>query len=313
MRPLHVAGVISLVLIVILLAPKNSDILIGRTLQPLAVEETTGGAARIAPETAAFELYDEISCKSAYFCYADTHSVIAEKNSGERLAPASLTKIMTSIVVLENVDSLDVDVTVPSEVYDKLYLEGASMAGFFPGETVKLRDLMYGILLPSGAEAAAAAAEYVAGSEEAFVSMMNTKALEMGLANTHFENIYGFDDDDHYSNAAEMAYILSYALENDEFCKISSSKSYTVSPTNKHPDGFTMKSTVFTKIGDSSPNDAVILGGKTGYTDDAGLCLAVYGEADGITYVSIVLGVEGNHRTEQKQVNDTIYLFNKFS
>ncbi|MBQ7821103.1 MAG: D-alanyl-D-alanine carboxypeptidase [Clostridia bacterium] len=312
-RLLYAAGIVSFVILGIMFSPRSSDMLLGSPKAPMVQDDYFAVSEKIPPTSVSVFLDNELFGRYAYFCYADSHSVIAEKNSGVKAAPASLTKIMTAVVILENADDLDAKVTVSSKLYDRLYREGASMAGFLPGETVTLRDLLYGIMLPSGAEAAAAAAEYIAGSDAALVDMMNAKAAEMGLSNTHFENIYGFDDDDHYSNASEMAVILMYALDNEDFREISQTERYTVRPTNKHPDGFTMKSTVFTKIGDKEPEKAEILGGKTGYTYDAGLCLAAYGELDGKSYVSVVMGVEGNHRTEQYQVDDTIYLFDNFA
>ncbi|MBO7148709.1 MAG: D-alanyl-D-alanine carboxypeptidase [Clostridia bacterium] len=310
---LKLAGLVSLVIICIIFAPQNSDILLGTPKTMLENTSVYAVSSQIQPESASVSLDDELVVRNAYFCLSEPHSVIAEKDSGARVAPASLTKIMTAIVILENAQDLDASVTVSPKLYDKLYREGASMAGFLPGEKVTLRDLLYGIMLPSGAEAAAAAAEYIAGSDSALVDMMNAKALEMGLSNTHFENIYGFDAEGHYSNAAEMAQILIYALENEQFREISSTQRYTVRPTNKHPDGFTMKSTVFSKLGGKTPEEAMIYGGKTGFTYDAGLCLATYGENNGNRYVSVVLGGPGNHRTEQKQVDDTLYLYDNFT
>ncbi len=289
--------------------PKGSKMLMNTVSLPLEAELFSQTCTKIEPQSVSLWLDDELYSKNAYLCSADTRSVIAEKASDIKVSPASLTKIMTAIVILENSDDLDVPVTVSPGIYNKLYAEGAAMAGFLPGEVVTLRDLLYGIMLPSGAEAAAAAAEYVAGSDAKLVEMMNAKAFEMGLSNTHFENIYGFDDDKHYSNASEVAQILMYAIENETFCEIVQNESYTVAPTNKHPDGFTMKSSVFAKIGNKAPREADILGGKTGFTYGAGLCLATYAENDGETYVAVVMGVEGNHRTEQYQVDDTIYLY----
>lgn len=312
-RLLYLAGAVAIAAIVILLLPKSSELILGTPFLPWSQGARGETSEKLLPESICTELDGELYSRCAYFCSADTRSVIAEKNSGQRVAPASLTKIMTAIVLIEHADDLGERVTVPYDVYERLYAEGASMAGFAAGETVTLEDLLYGIMLPSGAEAAAAAAKHVAGSDEAFVKLMNDKAAEMGLANTHFENIYGFDADGHYSNAAELAAILMYALENEDFMRIATSKSYTVAPTNKHPEGFTMKSTVFTKLAGESPDHAVILGGKTGFTYDAGLCLAVFGENDDKRYVSVVLGVEGDHSTEQYQVDDTIYLFDSFA
>ncbi len=264
---------------------------------------------KLAPNEVSLMLGSELYSGYAYLCNAENGSVIAEKNCEQRFYPASLTKIMTTLVLLENIDDLYAETTVSASVYNELYLEGASMAGFLPGEKVKLYDLLCGIMLPSGAEAAIAAAEFVAGSEENLVSMMNAKALEMGLANTHFVNITGLHDDNHYTNAAEMALILSAALENQVFREISSKSSYTVSPTNKHPKGFTMQSTVFKKLDGRQPEKLEIVGGKTGFTYEAMLCLATYAEYDGETYIAVTMGAEGNHRTPQHQVDDAIYLY----
>lgn len=312
-RLTYLAGAAALIALFFIFMPKSSEQLLGGSLLPWMQASRGEVSEKLLPESVCTQLDDELYSRCAYFCSVDTHSVIAEKNSEQRVAPASLTKIMTAIVVLEHADDLGDRVTIPHDVYESLYAEGASMAGFSAGETVTLEDLLYGIMLPSGAEAAAAAARYVAGSDEAFIRLMNDKAAEMGLANTHFENIYGFDDEGHYSNASELASILMYALENEDFLRIASTESYTVAPTNKHPTGFTMKSTVFKKLGDESPATAVILGGKTGFTYDAGLCLAVFGENDGRMYVSVVLGAPGDHSTEQNQVHDTIYLFDSFT
>ena len=255
-------------------------------------------------------LDDELYSEYAYLCTAGTCSVIAEKNSGEKYFPASLTKIMTAMVLIENADSLDAQVTVPPDIYNELYRQGASMAGFLPNEKVTLRDLLYGIMLPSGAEAALAAAEFVAGGEKELVAMMNSKAEQMGLANTHFANITGLHDENHYTNVCELAQILACAVENETFLEISSAREYYVAPTNKHPDGFTMKSTVFEKLGGKQPENATIMGGKTGFTYEAGLCLATYAVRDGKTYIAVTLGAEGNHRTAQHQVDDALYLYN---
>ncbi|MBE6606380.1 MAG: D-alanyl-D-alanine carboxypeptidase [Ruminococcaceae bacterium] len=309
-KVLYLCGLISAFLSFLILMPKSMPIYLNSSPFPDDIFLKSSTSEKLDPRRVSLWLDDELYAKNAYLCSIDTRSVIAEKSSDVRVSPASLTKIMTAIVILENSDDLDISVSVPASVYNKLYSEGAAMAGFEPGEKVTLYDLLHGILLPSGAEAAAAAAIQVAGSEEKFVDMMNEKALEMGLSNTRFENIYGFDDKDHYSNASELAQILMYAIENETFCEIAGKESYKVAPTNKHPDGFTMKSTVFAKIGGKSPEEAVILGGKTGFTYDAGLCLATYAQKGDEMYAAVVLGVTGTHRTPQYQVDDTMYLYN---
>ena len=110
-----------------------------------------------------------------------------------------MTKTMTCIVAVESIDDLESEIRLPEEIFPALYEEGASMAGFLPGEHVKIVDLLYGIILPSGGECSMAVAEYAAGSEEAFVEMMNEKAREVGMENTHFENATGLQNENHYS------------------------------------------------------------------------------------------------------------------
>lgn len=231
------------------------------------------------------------------------------KNAGERLAPASLTKIMTAMVVLDNTPDLEETVTLSEELFGPLYEQNAALAGFEPGERVKAIDLLYGALLPSGAEAAEALAEYVSGSGEAFVEQMNRKAEELGMENTHFSNVTGLPGDNHYSTAEDLATLLRHALDNQVFRKIFTSERYSTAPTNRHPDGITVHNTMFRSLSDTSFSGVTILGGKTGYTDEAGLCLASLAESGGKEYILVTLGAEGNRSTEQYNIEDakTIY------
>ncbi len=303
--------VIAAVLLIVAFLPHNSGSYMHtqglvRVMEREAFAVTT---PKLDPSEVSLRLNSELYSGYAYLCNAENGSVIAEKNSEKRFYPASLTKIMTALVLIENADDLYAEATVSAGMYNELYKEGASMAGFLPGEKARLYDLLCGIMLPSGAEAAIAAAEFVAGSEEKLVAMMNSRAAEMGLANTRFANITGLHDDNHYTNAAEMALILSSALENEVFREISSKSRHTVPPTNKHPDGFTMQSTVFQKLDGRQPEKLEIIGGKTGFTYEAGLCLATYAVLDGEVYIAVTMGAEGNHRTPQHQVDDAIYLY----
>lgn len=310
---LYFAGIISAIVLAYIFVPKPSGLIYCTEVYATEADGINETSQKVDYTAVAIVLDDELSSKYAYMCDTETGSVIAEKNSEVKVSPASLTKIMTAIVILDNTEDLDEKVTVSGEIYSKLYSEGAAMSGFLPGETVTMRDLLHGIMLPSGAEAAVAAAVHVAGSEEEFVEMMNAKASALGFKNTRFKNVVGFDDAGHYTNASEMAYLLLAALEYDEFVEIASKSEYYIKPTNKHPDGFTVKSSVFAKIGDKNTSDTDIICGKTGFTYDAGLCLATYGEKNGRGYIAVVMGAEGNHRTEQKQIYDTVYLYENFT
>ena len=145
------------------------------------------------------------SSRHALLMDARTGQVLARKRSGEEAAPASLTKMMTVLLATEALPDLDTPVTLPEDIFPALYKADASMAGFQPGETVTVRDLLYGAMLPSGAECCEALARQVSGSEEAFVALMNRKAGELGMKHTHFANCTGLTSPEHYSSASGRA------------------------------------------------------------------------------------------------------------
>lgn len=180
------------------------------------------------------------------------------------------------------------------------------MAGFRPGETATVRDLLYGALLPSGAECCEALAREVSGSEEAFVELMNQKAAELGMASTHFCNPTGLHDPEHVSTVRDMARLLRAAMQNEMFRTIFATARYTVPPTNLHPDGFTMESTFWSELDGTELRRGKFLGGKTGYTSAAGLCLASAVEVKGKTYLMVTAGAQGNHNTEPYHVDDAV-------
>jgi D-alanyl-D-alanine carboxypeptidase (penicillin-binding protein 5/6) len=235
--------------------------------------------------------------------------VLYSKNSSEVIYPASLTKIMTAITAIENLGDLDRQVTLSPNIFDKLNKEDASMAGFLPGEAVDARDLLYGMLLPSGAECCVGFAEYISGSEEELVKLMNEKAEELGMDHTHFTNTTGLQSLDHYTTVGDLALLLEYALQNDTFRDIFTSKKHTTEPTNLHPDGITFSSTMFKNLDSADFKDGTILGGKTGFTSEAGLCLASLAVKDNEEYILITAGADGNHSTEQYNISDALYVY----
>lgn len=237
--------------------------------------------------------------------------VLMEKNSRERIFPASLTKMMTAILAVENTDDLDEVILMPESIFGNLYAEGASMAGFQPGEEAKLRDLLYGILLPSGAECCIAFAERIAGSEEAFVEIMNEKALDLGMNDTHFCNSTGLHEEEHYSTVRDMETLLSYALQNQEFRDAFTSSRHSVQPTAYHPEGFTFFSTLFQGMDDGTVFGGEILGGKTGYTEKAGLCLASLARVGEEEYVCVTAKAMGSHDTEPYHIWDAMKAYNQ--
>ena len=164
-------------------------------------------------------------------------------------------------------------------------------------------------MLPSGAECCTGLADYIAGSEEGFADLMNRKAAELGMENTHFVNASGLHDPGHYTTAADLAKLMEYALRNDTFKEIASSAWHSTEPTDMHPDGITVYNTLFGSMTEEIRDSGIITGGKTGYTGEAGLCLASFAEINGETFILITAGADGNHETEQFHVLDAYAVY----
>lgn len=219
------------------------------------------------------------------------NTVVAARKAHKRTYPASTTKIMTLLVAVENIKDMNSTFTMTLDITDPLYIAEASVAGFKEGEVISMTDLLYGTILPSGADAATALAISVAGSEENFVELMNKKVAELGLENTHFSNVTGLHSEDNYSSAYDMAVILDAALQN-ELCKeVLSTYQHTTASTEQNPDGLLLSSTLFNYMYGTEPETATILGGKTGYVYEAGYCIASYGEANdtGNQYIVVTM------------------------
>ncbi len=243
----------------------------------------------------------------------ETGSALAENNSAQRIYPASLTKIMTAVLAIEHTKDLNSTITLPYGFFERLYEEGASMAGFAPGEEVTYRDLLYGILLPSGAECCMAFAEGISGSEEAFTGLMNQKAEALGMKNTHFCNCTGLHSPGHYSTVEDIAILLRYALENQDFRRAFTSSFYTTVSTGQHPQGFTFYSSMFRHLDGTVVPGGKILGGKTGFTDEAGLCLASLAEVNGTEYILVTAKANGTLDTEPFHILDAINVYNQIA
>lgn len=219
------------------------------------------------------------------------NTIVAARNAKERAYPASTTKIMTLLTAAELITDFDDTFTMSLEITDPLFVEGASVAGYLNGEQVSMTDLLYGMILPSGADAAMGLAVKLAGSEEAFVQKMNEKVQELGLEDTHFDNVTGLHSENNYSTAYDMAVILDTALKNDLCKKILSTYRYTTASTEHHPEGILLSSTLFTYMYGTEPGTATILGGKTGFVNESGYCIASYGKnnKNGNEYIVVTL------------------------
>lgn len=264
--------------------------------------------AQASEETKTLDL--ELYSSSAVLVDVQTGAVLAEKNMDEKIYPASMTKVMTLLVAAENLPDLDAAFTMTQAIIDPLYLAGASMAGYVNGETVTMRDLLYGAVVPSGAEATEALAQAVAGGEEAFVAMMNEKAAALGLTNTHFMNTSGLHDENHYSTVHEIALILQAAMENETCAEILSAENYRASETEQHPDGLAMTNKFLYRVHhEYALGGAEITAAKTGYTAEAMNCCASAGKTpDGRS----VICVTANAWTGEFCIEDHIALYTKY-
>lgn len=253
----------------------------------------------------------DINSKYVYFYNIDRDNVIYELNSTDEISIASMTKIMTAIVAIESIDDLDATVTLTSNDFKGLKEANASTAGFKKGEVVTYRDLLYGLMLPSGADAALALSNNIAGSEKKYVELMNQKAEELNLENTHFSNTTGLDAKNHYSSVYDVSIILKYALNNEEFKEIFTTKKYVTS--NKR---MTFESTLYSMSKRNKLDTEYILGSKSGYTYDAGLCLASIAEYNGEVYLLVTAGADYKskkpyHILDSNEIYQ--YYFNNYS
>lgn len=229
---------------------------------------STAGTSEIVSE--------DVISENAVLIDVDKGEIIAKKSADTRICPASMTKILTLLVAAEHVENLDDTFTITRDITDYAFSNGCSIVGFDVDEVVTVRDLMYGTILPSGADAGIALATYVAGSHEAFVDMMNDKLEELGLSDTaHFTNCVGIYDEDHYCTLTDMAMILKAAVENDLAREILSAHTYTTSQTKQHPEGITISNWFLRRIEDKETNSTVMCA-KTGFVNQSGCCAASY-------------------------------------
>lgn len=254
-------------------------------------------------------LKKNIKSKEALLINLNTNQVLYAKEAEKRAYPASLTKLMTVIVALENIPNLQNQVTVPDSIFNYIQQANASIAGFKPNEKVTVEDILYGVMLPSGADASLAIAKYVAGDEKNFVHLMNEKAKELDMDQTHFENVEGLHHDNHYSTAHDLMKLLQYGMKNITFKEIFSAKQYGVQKTNLRPQGFSFSSTLFNKINPNKKRSFTFVGGKTGYTLESGLSLASVANKKGKTYALITLNAKGAASGEPMHIVDAITLY----
>ena len=290
---------------------------------PFADAEEGNGLIEWAPDNVLKVI--KSGTKSQYVALVDCSSkqVIASHYADTKMNPASMTKVMTLIVVAENLPeraSLDVLLTVSQDTFDAMTEAGSSGVGMSAGEKLTVESMMYALMLKSDGMAALELANYIAGSEEAFVELMNRKAEEMGLQNTHFVNSTGLHDDDHYSTCRDIASIMNYAMSMSLCREIMTTTSFNAPVSNA--DGFSFTYNLYNNLLETKqsefkknkekfhPNGFEIVAGKTGFTDEAGTCLVTYAEReDGSAYICVTAGA----KSYNESIADYIYIYENYA
>lgn len=244
----------------------------------------------------------EIKSKNAILYNMNNDEVIFEKNSEEVIKIASLTKIMTAIVAIENINDLNEKVIITDDMLKGLKEANASVIGFKVGDIITYLDLLYATLLPSAADAAQALAFSISGNDNSYVDLMNAKAKELGLKNTLYTNTTGLDYLDNHSTVSDVAKLLKYALSNDTFKKIYETKTYTMT------NGVSMIRSLDKSILRYNLDIDYIKGAKTGYTGLAGLCLSSTTSNQKTDYLLVVCGADPSLNLPYNIIDsDTIY------
>ncbi|HWP22168.1 MAG TPA: D-alanyl-D-alanine carboxypeptidase family protein [Candidatus Cryosericum sp.] len=240
--------------------------------------------------------YDSIPTPNMIVVDGDDPSVVFyERNADQKVYPASTTKIMTCLLALE-FGNLDDSFMVGEEVLGttKKFTEYSSLMGLKPGETVTLRDLVYGLMLVSGNDAAEAIAKHVGGSVDGFVELMNQKAAALGMTGTHFANPHGVHNNDHYSTARDMVKLMAYALTIDTFVEIAETKTYTVPANNVRSTELVLPNSdrLLNAVAGDKLNTVYpyAICGKTGDTDTAGKCFVAAAQKDGARVIVALFG-----------------------
>lgn len=218
-----------------------------------------------------------------------TKQVLYSKNGDEKIYPASMTKVMTALLALEKMDNLDTVVTIDEYDLEGLWERGASVANFEVGEKVTYRDLIYGIILPSGADACRAVSRVLFGTEEAMAKAMTERAKELGCTNTNFVNTSGLHEDDHYTTVKEMAMITQKALENEFFKQVFSTRTYRTETEDHY-----MAATILKYKWKTGTSIDHIVGCKTGYTDNSRSCLTALVNSQGQDIICVFAKESGS-------------------
>ena len=252
----------------------------------------------LLPRSSRADTFDPNSIYEPYYILVNAENPTVsykglEKDADKQVYPASTTKILTCIIALESAN-LDDMVNVSAKAVD--FGRGNSLMGLVEGDSYSMRDMLYGMMLPSGNDAAIAIAEHIAGSTTAFADMMNAKAQELGMTHSHFVTVHGKQNDNHYTTVRDMALLTAYALKNETFREIVSTKTYTAQSGSREINLLNSNRLLV----DTPPTETLTdpasclyeyaIGVKTGDTTAAGKCLIAAAERDGVTLIAVLFG-----------------------
>ncbi len=245
----------------------------------------------------------DIKSNNAILYNLNDNSILYEKNINDKISIASLTKIVTAITIIDNEKDLNKEVTVDYNMLSGL--DGYSKAGLKVGDKISYLDLLYALILPSGSDAAQVLAISNSGSIESFANLMNDEVEKIGVKNSHFDNPVGKDSDNNYSTVSDVSKILIYSLNNDVFKKIFETPTYNLSNLN-----IELKRTLMESEEKYNLDTKIIKGAKTGFTYDAGLCLASTSTIEDVNYLLVTCGAPTNY---PYHIIDTLDIYNYFS
>ena len=278
-------------------------------ITPKSVEETTTQPEKKAMEhptkSENYKTIKDLRVPYAILMDVENNQIIAGKKYERKIYPASMTKVMTLIVAVENMPDLTEKYTFKNEDIDPLIYDDASRAGFEAGDSVTVKDMLYGLILPSGADGAVGLANLIAGSEEGFVKLMNEKCDELGLTETHFMNCTGLYHDEHYTTLTEQAMIMAYAMQNETCAEILGTYQYTTEPLQSNEEGILLTSTMYSRMYGDEVEGVEIIGGKTGYVQESKHTLVSCARKNGKLYVAVT--AFGNSKWDGIYDNFTIY------
>ncbi len=231
-------------------------------------------------------------CGSIFMVNTDTGVTVYEKNAYDKMYPASTTKIMTALLAIELCPDMDTMITFDDRIEEELRGTDSTKAGFKPNERISMLDLLYGLMLPSGNDAALGIAYYIGGGDkELFVALMNERAHQLGCVNTNFVNPHGLHNEDHYSCAYDLSLIASKAMEHPVFASIVSSTAHWIEATNKNEGRYVYNTNHLMNVNYSSTYYYTYCKGiKTGRTSKAGNCFVGYATKSGYNYICVCMG-----------------------